>query len=173
MKNGIKRFARVSIGEDIIFANFDLELGFLGTKHPFVESIIIPAGDDWYQYSMVITSSFGTSFVVYLVITENAIRAEGNTTTCSTFICIPHMELVQVIRAANIILYDVGVSLFRLYGVRNLIGPMGRRGLLGLPGESIVTTQGPQGESIVGPQCPPRETIVVPQGPFGESIVGP
>jgi hypothetical protein len=77
------------------------------------------------------------------------------------------------------------MSLFRLYGVRDFVGPMDRRGLLGAdgpPGESIVGPQeerGPPGESIVGPQGergPPGESIVGPQGEHGspgESIVGP
>ena len=65
------------------------------------------------------------------------------------------------------------MSLFKLYGVRDFVRPMDRRGLLGAdgpPGESIVDPQGergPLGESIVGPQgerCPQGESIVGPPG---------
>ncbi len=54
-------------------------------------------------------------------------------------------------RAADIITNDVAMSLFRSHGVREFVGPMGRRGLLGVdgpPGESIIGSQGPPGESI-------------------------
>ena len=89
MKNGTNRFAQISVGGEGIFANFDLELGVLGTKHQFVESSIVPAGDGWYRCSMGITSPNGLSFVVYLVMAANAIRAQGNTTSGSIFLCFP------------------------------------------------------------------------------------
>ena len=74
-------------------------------------------------------------------------------------------------RAADIVAYDVAMSLFGLYGVRDFVGPMGGRGFLGasgLPGESITGLQGergPPGESIGGPQAE--------RGPPGKSMVGP
>jgi hypothetical protein len=61
-------------------------------------------------------------------------------------ICFPQFELglvatsyiptngTSVTRAADIILSDVSMSMFRLYGVRDFVGPMGRRGLLGADG---------------------------------------
>ncbi len=59
MKNGTNRFAQLSVGGDVIFASFDLELGVLGTKHLFIDSIIVPAGDGWYRCSMAISSPNG------------------------------------------------------------------------------------------------------------------
>ena len=56
MKNGTNKFAHISVGVDVIFANFDLELGVLGTKHQFVESSIALAGYRWYRCSMGISS---------------------------------------------------------------------------------------------------------------------
>ncbi len=161
MKNGTNRFAQISIGGDGIFANFDLELGVLGTKHQFVESSMVPAEDEWYRCSMGITSPNGLSFVVYLVTAANVVRAQGNTTTGSIFLCFPKFKIGQVAtsyiptngtrvtRAADVILSDVAMSLFRLYGVRDFFGPMGRRGLLGAygaPGEKGDTGEpGPAG----------------------------
>jgi hypothetical protein len=37
----------------------------------------------------------------------------------------------RVTRAADIVQNDISLSMFRLYGVRDFIGPIGRRGLLG------------------------------------------
>ena len=49
MKNADNRFAQIAIGSDMnAFANFDLELGVLGTNAN-VEYSITPAGDDWYR----------------------------------------------------------------------------------------------------------------------------
>ncbi len=46
MKNADNRFAQITIGSDQnIHANFDLQLGVLGTKHASAQSIIVPAGD--------------------------------------------------------------------------------------------------------------------------------
>jgi hypothetical protein len=47
MKNATNRFAEISVGEDTIFAIFDLELGVLETKHDSVQASIVPAGDGW------------------------------------------------------------------------------------------------------------------------------
>ena len=66
MKNVAKRFAQISIGNDPnAYANFDLELGVLGTKAN-VESSIIPAGDGWYRCTMTITSNLGIAFLLNL-----------------------------------------------------------------------------------------------------------
>jgi hypothetical protein len=49
MKNADNRFAQIAISLDpSAFANFDLQLGVLGTKAN-VKSSIIPAGDGWYR----------------------------------------------------------------------------------------------------------------------------
>ena len=40
----------------------------------------------------------------------------------------------MVTRAADVILADLAMSMFRLYGVRDFLGPTGRRGLLGVEG---------------------------------------
>ncbi len=131
MKHGTNRFAQISVGGDGIFANFDVELGVLGTKHQFVESSIVTAGDGWYRCSMGITSPNGLSCVVYLVTAACVIRAQGNTTSGSIFLCFPQFELGQVTtsyistngtrvtRAADLVLYGVAMSLFRLYGIRD------------------------------------------------------
>ncbi len=136
MKNATNRFAQISIGSDAIFANFDLELGALGTKHPNVESSITPAGDGWYRCSMRFSSPLGESFVAYLVTAANAVRARGNTTTGFIFLCFPQFELGQVAtnyiptsgnrvtRTADAILSDVYMSMFKMFGVRDYVGPM-------------------------------------------------
>ena len=147
IKHVDNRYAQKAIGSDPnSFANFDLQLGILGTERNSVQASIFPAGDGWYRCSMTITSHLGLSFLLYLVTASNVIRAQENTTSGSTFVCIPQMELGQVatsyiptngtrvIRAADMVQNDVFLSLFKLYGVRDFIGPIGRRGLLGADG---------------------------------------
>jgi hypothetical protein len=148
MKNADIRFAQIAIGSDLnIHANFDLQLGVLGTKHANAQSSIVPAGDGWYRCSMTTTSALGILFILYLTTAANAIRAQGNQTSGAIFICFPQMELgsvatsyiptsgSSVTRAADVILSDVSMSIFRLYGVRDFVGPVGRRGLLGVDGQ--------------------------------------
>jgi hypothetical protein len=183
MKNADNRYAQLAIGGDPnVYANFDLQLGILGTSKQ-ASSSIIPAGDGWYRCSMTITSPLGVSFVLYLTTVSFASRAQGNTTSGSIFVCFPQMELGQVAtsyiptngtmvtRAADMVQNDVSLSLFRLYGVRDFIGPIGRRGLLGEsgpPGESIIGPKGDRGD--VGPEGP-ASTIAGPKGDRGD--VGP
>jgi hypothetical protein len=95
---------------------------------------------------MGFSSPLGVSFVVYLVTAATAIRAQGNIITGSIFLCFPQFKLGQVTTsyiptngtrvtgAADVILTDVYMSMFRLYGVRDYVGPMGRRNLLGADG---------------------------------------
>jgi hypothetical protein len=52
MKNGTNRCAQIFVGGDTIFASFDRVLGLLGSKHPFIESSIIRAGECWYRSVM-------------------------------------------------------------------------------------------------------------------------
>jgi hypothetical protein len=104
---------------------------------------------------MTITSPLEISFLLYLVTASNAIRARGNTTSDAIFVCFLQMGLGQVAtsyiptngtrvtRAADMVQYDVFLSLFRLYGVRDFIGPTGRRRLLGETGQQGI--QGIQG----------------------------
>ena len=166
-----------------MFANFDLELGVVGTMHQFVDATITPAANGWFRYAMTIASTEGHGFVIGLVTAAYVIKGQTNTLATSILLAFPQMEAGQVAtsyiptngspvtRAADIITYDVAMSLFRLYGVRDFVGPMVSRGLLGAsgpPGESIVGLQGERGQ--------PGESIVGPQGerkPPGESIVGP
>jgi hypothetical protein len=93
MKNATNRFAQVTIGGDVVFVNFDLELGVLGTKHNSAQASIVPTGDGWCRCSMTFTSPLGLSFLVYLVTAADAIRDQGNSTTGSIFVCFPQLEL--------------------------------------------------------------------------------
>ena len=43
-----------------------------------------------------------------------------------------------VTRTADIVTYDVAMSLFGLYGVRDFVGPMGRIGLIGADGPASI-----------------------------------
>jgi hypothetical protein len=173
MKMSTCRFAQISLEGDAMFAIFDLELSVVGTMHQFVDATITPAANGWFRCSMTITSIKGQGFVIGLVTAANAVKGQTNTLATSMFLAFPQMEAGQVAtsyiptgtRAADIITIDVAMSLFRLYGERDFVGPMGRRGLIG--------ADSPPGESIIGPQEPHGESIVGPQGPPGESIVGP
>ena len=49
MKNATNRFAQVAIGGDVVFVNFDLELGVLGTKQNSAQASIVPARDGRYR----------------------------------------------------------------------------------------------------------------------------
>jgi len=129
-----------------MFANFDLELGMVGTKHQFVDATITPAANGWFRCAMAITWTEGQGFVIGLVTAEDAIKGQTNALATSILLAFPHMEDGHVTtnyistsgclvtRAADIVLYEVAMSLFRVYGVRDLVGPMGRRGLLGVDG---------------------------------------
>jgi hypothetical protein len=76
MKNVDNIFAQIAIGSDPnVYANFDLQLGVLGTSVNVVSSIV-PAGDGWYRCSMTITSATAISFVVYLTTVSFASRAQ-------------------------------------------------------------------------------------------------
>jgi len=137
-----------------MFANFDLELGVVGTMHQFVDATITLAANGWFRCAMTITSTEGQGCVIGLVTAAYAIKGQTNTLATSIVLAFPLMHDGQfatsyipangspAIGAADIITYDVAMSLFRLYGIRNFVGPMGRRGLLG--------ASGPPGESIVG-----------------------
>ena len=156
MKKHTNRYAQISVEGDSIFANFDLELGIVGTKHHSVEASITPAANGWFRCSMTIISTEGQGFVIYLVTPRNAIRAQENTLATSMFIVYPQMELGQVAtsyiptngtrvtRAADFVIYDVFWSMFRLYGVRDFIGLIGRRGLLG--GDGPAGLKGDKGD---------------------------
>jgi len=146
MKNVDNRFAQIAIGSDPnVYATFDLQLGVLGTSVNAASSIV-PAGDGWYRCSMMITSATRVCFVFNLTTVSFASRAQGNTTSGAIFTCFPQMKLgpvatsyiptsgTSVTRTADVIIFDVSISMFRLYGVRDFVGPMGRRGFLGAAG---------------------------------------
>jgi hypothetical protein len=51
----------------------------------------------------------------------------------------------RVTRAADVVLNDVAMRMFKMFGVRDFVGPMARRGLLradGLRGQSFFDPQG-------------------------------
>ena len=53
--------------------------------------------------------------------------------------------LVLLARASDAILTDVSMSMFRLYDVRDFLGPIGRRGLFGADGPAAA--KGDKGDS--------------------------
>jgi hypothetical protein len=88
---------------------------------------------------MTITSTERQGFVIGLVTTADSVKGQTKPLATSILLAFPRMEAGQVAtsyiptgtRAVDIITNDVAMPLFRLYGVRDFVGPMGRRGLLG------------------------------------------
>jgi hypothetical protein len=147
MKNADNRFAHIALASDTsVYANFDLELGVLGTKTANVESSFAPAGDDWYRCTMTITSILGTTFIVTLTIVSFASRTQANATSKATFLYFPQMKLdevptsyiptsgARVTRAADIVQNILSLSTFRLYGSRDFNGS---RGEVEPPGSNV------------------------------------
>jgi hypothetical protein len=97
----------------------------------------------------------------------------------------------RVTRVAEVILTDVNISVFKLYGVRDCIDPIGRRGLLGdvgpvgdnsirgdvglmVPASTIAGPKGDKGDrGDVGPMGP-FSTITRPKAEYGDrGDIGP
>ena len=55
-----------------MFANFDLELGVVGTMHQFVDATITPAANGWFRCTMTITLTEGQGLVISLGIAADA-----------------------------------------------------------------------------------------------------
>ena len=90
------RFTQVSLHGDAMFANFDLELGVVGTMHQFVDATITPAANGWFRCSTTITSTEGQGFVVGLVTSADVVKGQTNTLATSILLAFPQMEAMQV-----------------------------------------------------------------------------
>ena len=107
-----------------MFASFDLDLGLVGTAHHFVNAIITQAANNWFRCMMTITSTEGQGFIIGLITAADSDRAEVNSIATSILLAFPQMEDGQVAtshipangssvtRAADIVTYDVAMSLF-------------------------------------------------------------
>jgi hypothetical protein len=87
------RYVQLSVGSDYLFAKFDMKMGVNGTKHAFVESGIVPAGNEWYRCSMEFSSPIGSYMVFNIVEYANATKAQIKSLRTSLFIADPQMEI--------------------------------------------------------------------------------
>ena len=47
-----------------MYANYDIELGVVGTMYQFVDATITPAANGWFRCAMTITSTEGQGFII-------------------------------------------------------------------------------------------------------------
>jgi hypothetical protein len=78
-KASTHNFIQFSIGNQSVFANFDITAGsgVTGTNSGIVSSAITDVGNGWYRCSMVYSNTVGNVINIYLVSSASAVRNES------------------------------------------------------------------------------------------------